>query len=89
MKLTAIMGSEESKPKTPQVTHEQIVSIINASSAKEHQAKTASATEIIAYLMVTVVLIGVLYLVYKLIVSYERMKTQTELTKATSVRSIV
>lgn len=74
------MGSEESKPKieTPHVTHEQIVGIINASNAKssEHSEKTAESIELIAYVLIAVVIAGVVFLVYKLLTNYERMKTQ-------------
>lgn len=58
------MGNESSTPKP--VTHEQIVSIINASNVKEkvHSEKTAKSVELIAYILLTVICVAALFLVF-------------------------
>lgn len=83
------MGSEESRPREPQVTHDQIISIINASNAKakEHSEKTATSTELIAFVLLAVVIIGVVFLVYKIISNYERMRTQARIEHAASLNN--
>lgn len=82
------MGNESSTPKP--VTHEQIVSIINASNAKEkvHSEKTATSLELIAYTMLTVICVVALYLVYRLIVKYERIKNRTIVDRAISLNNV-
>lgn len=85
------MGNEESTPKP--VTHEQIVSIINASNAKNakeivHSEKTASSLELIAYILLAVICASVLFIVYRLIVKYERMKSQARTERAISLNNV-
>lgn len=85
------MGTEESKEKkAPDMSHEQIVNIINASNAKTNEQieKSAASTEVIAYIMLVVVIASALYIVYRLITSYERMKTQSRLDKAVSLSNV-
>lgn len=84
------MGTGESKEEQPKITHEQIVSIINASNAKskEHSEKTASSTELIAYIMLTIVIVGLVYIVYKLITKYERMKSQALMNNTISMNNL-
>lgn len=84
------MGSTETKPAVPPVTHEQIVSIINASNAKnkEHAERTTVSTEVIAYTLVAIVIFVLIYLAYKLITNYERMHTQTCVNNAVSLKNL-
>ncbi|KXJ68780.1 hypothetical protein RP20_CCG015430 [Aedes albopictus] len=82
------MGNESSTPKP--VTHEQIVSIINASNVKEkvHSEKTAKSVELIAYILLTVICVATLFLVYRLIVKYERIKNQRVVDRAISLNNV-
>lgn len=85
------MGNEESTPKP--VTHEQIVSIINASNAKNakeivHSERTASSLELIAYILLAVICASVSFIVYRLIVKYERMKSQERTDRAISLNKV-
>lgn len=74
----------------PPVTHEQVVSIINASNAKnkEHAERTTVSTEVIAYTLVAIVIFVLIYLAYKLITNYERMHTQTRVNNAVSLNNL-
>lgn len=82
------MGNENTTPKP--VTQEQIVSIINASNAKtvEHSEKTASSLELMAYVMLITVIIGVVYAIYRLATKFERMRTEVNLSKAVSLNNV-
>lgn len=84
------MGNDSSTPAPPTITHEQVVSIINASNtkAKEDSAKTAASLELIAYVLIVVVIIIALYIAYRLIVKFERMKTESNLSKAISLNNV-
>lgn len=84
------MGSSETKPIEPSVTHAQVVSIINASNAKnkEHAERTSVSTELIAYTLIAIVIIGLIYLTYRLITNYERMRTQARMNNAISLNNI-
>lgn len=85
------MGQSESKPPAaPPITHEQIVSIINASNTKtkEHAERTSVSTELIAYTLVGIVIIILIYLAYRLISTYERMRTQSRMDKAICLNNL-
>lgn len=84
------MGNEDSKPEQKPITHDQIVSIINASNTKssEHSEKTAASLEMIAYILIALVIASVLFIVYRLVSKYERMKTEARLEKAISLNNV-
>ena len=82
------MGVESSTPK-PQTVHEEVVKIINANVQQSaHLEKTADATSILAKLGIIVIVIIAGYLIYRVIISYERMKTDASIKRAVSLAVI-
>ena len=82
------MGATESKP-TRQVSHEQIVNLINTNSETNvHAEKSATALMIIAYIAILLVIATGLYFTNRLISSYERMRGQARIDNAIGLRSV-
>ena len=80
------MGAQESKPVT-QVTHEQILNLINTNEKSNVHAETsAKAQLIVAYIAIFVVIATGLYFVYRLITKYERMRGEARIEGLHGVR---
>ena len=78
------MGTQESKPTL--ITHDHVVNLINAqtngqSEANRHAEKAALALETIVYTAVVLMVAAGLYLTYKLIRNYERMRGRIKITE--------
>ena len=82
------MGNENTTPKPPNV-HEDVIKIINANVQQSaHLEKNASATSMLAYIGLSIVIILVLYVIYRVIITMERMKTQEAINRSVSLASV-
>ena len=82
------MGVESSTPK-PQNVHEEVIKIINANVQQTaHLEKTADATTILAKIGIIVVIIIAGYIIYRVIINFERMKTEASIKRAVSLAVI-
>lgn len=82
------MGNENTTPKPP--VHEDIIRIVNANVAQTaHLEKTANATSILAYAGITIIVLGLLYILCKLVIRYERLKTENRIKKVVSLSNIL
>lgn len=82
------MGNQNTTPKPP--VHEDIIRIVNANVAQTaHLEKTANATSILAYAGITIIVLGLLYILYKLVIRYERLKTENRIKKVVSLSNIL
>lgn len=82
------MGNENTTPKPPQV-HEDVIKIINANVAQTaHLEKTASSTTILAYAGIIAIVLGALYMIYRLVIRYERIKTNERINRVMSLTSV-
>lgn len=83
------MGNKNTTEK-PSAIHEDVIRIINANVQQStHLEKTADATKLLASVRVIILIILIAYGVYKAIITYERMKTETNIQKAVSLANIV
>lgn len=73
------MGNEQSAAQT-QLNSDRIMNLINTSAQQsQHAEKSASALETLALVAVIIVIAVGLYLVYRLITKFERMRGQAQL----------
>lgn len=85
----AKMGNENTTP-APAKVHEEIIKIINSNVQQSaHLEKTASATSMLAYIGLSILIILVVYVVYRVIINIERMKTQEAINRSVSLASVL
>ena len=70
--------------------HEQIVDVMNSSNQKiqEHSEKSAAATELIAYVLLMLVLAAAIFVSYKFLIKYERMRQEARINHAISLNNV-
>lgn len=82
------MGNEQSTAQS-QLNSERIVNLINTSAQQtQHAEKSASALETLALVAVIIVIAIGLYVTYKLIATYERMRGQARIDSAVALSNI-
>lgn len=82
------MGNQNTTPKPP--IHEDVIRIINANVAQTaHLEKSANATSLLAYAGIAVIVLGIIYVFYKTIIRYERLKSEERIKKVVSLSNIL
>lgn len=82
------MGNEITTP-APRRVPEEIIKIVNANVLQTaHLERSADATTKLVYIGTTVLVLVLLYAIYRVMIKFERLRTQEAIKRAVSLASI-
>lgn len=82
------MGNEVTTLAPPRAT-EEIIKIVNANVQQTaHLERSADATTKLVYIGTAVLVLVLLYVIYRIIIKFERLRTQEAIKRAVSLASI-